>query len=64
MGCPLQGLGGLCPPSQQLGDLGGSAPQPKLEVKWIVFDFFSKKIDFFYFHLYFFEFLLEKVVVN
>ena len=26
---PLQGLGGLCPPSQNPGGLEGSAPQPK-----------------------------------
>ena len=29
MGCPVQGLGGLCPPSQNSGGPGGSAPQPK-----------------------------------
>ena len=44
------GLGGLCPPSQNPGGLGGSAPQPKLEVKWIFFGNFwkknSKKINF------------------
>ena len=27
---PLQGLGGLCPPSQKLRGLGCSAPQPKI----------------------------------
>ena len=37
------GLGGLCPPSPKSGGLGGSAPQPKLEVKWIFFEIFWKK---------------------
>ena len=37
---PLQGLGGLCPRQPKLEGLGGSAPQPKLEVKWIFFENF------------------------
>ena len=40
------GLGGLCPPSQKLGGLGGSAPQPK------IFRKFSKKINIFCFSGY------------
>ena len=54
---PLTTPGGVCPPSQRLGCLGG-ALQSKLEVKLM------KKIDKNPFHLYFFWFLIEKIVVQ
>ena len=36
------GLGGLCPPSQKPGGLGGSAPQPKSKTKKNFFFIFRK----------------------
>ena len=36
------GLGGLCPPSQNSGGLGGSAPQPKSKKKKNFFFIFRK----------------------
>ena len=44
---------GLCPPSQKSEGLGGSAPQPKLEVKLIFFEFFSIIFEKNPCHLYF-----------
>ena len=38
----IAGLGGLCPPSQKPGGLGGSAPQPKIFKNKEFLKFFSR----------------------